>query len=42
MLGKIQPSERYNEVALGCVTIKIRVLPLRRDDHSGALIGQRA
>ncbi len=42
MLGKIQPSERYNEVVLGCVTNKIRILPLRRDDHSGVLIGQRA
>ncbi len=31
MLGKIQPSKR-------CVT-RIRLWPLRRDDHSGVLIG---
>ncbi len=45
VLGKIQRSERYNElafffscVARGCVN-RIRLRPRRRDDHSGVLIG---
>ncbi len=41
---KMQPSNQYNEVASysgvprGCVN-RMRLWPLRRDDHSGVLIG---
>ncbi len=44
VLGKIQPSERYNEVAFefrraAFRVNRIRLWALRRDDHSGVLIG---
>ncbi len=44
VLGKIQPSKRCYELAFvfnlprDCV-YRIRLWPLRRDDHSGVLIG---
>ncbi len=38
VLGRIQPYERNYEVARGCVN-RIHLWPLRRDDHSGVLIG---
>ncbi len=45
VFGKIQPSKRCYELAFvsscvvrGCVN-RIRLWPLRRDDHSGILIG---
>ncbi len=43
VLGKMQPSKRHYELAFvfSCATrlcVRIRLWPLRRDDHSGVLI----
>ncbi len=38
VLGKIQPSEQYNEEPRGCVS-RIHLWPFGRDDRSGVLIG---